>query len=765
MKALIWKELRQLAPWAALMWLAGVLASCGVMFDQFEGHHGARLFTNDLFALFAFGSAAIALALGFLQTALEVRRDQWAFLLHRGLSASQVFLGKAAAGLLVYGAVVLTSTCLVVLWARAGGVERYPFSWYQTLPLLATILTAPAFYFAAMLAVVWKGPWYVGRVLPLVAPSLMLFGILGIVFEITEYIPFFVFVSIGVGLAVLAVAARGVFVRSGEAAGRPRWGSICLGITLSVATACAVGGLLGITAVAYEWCLSEWIKYDHWRNIQRSGYVLNRDGHVLRLVSGPGPEQDPWNLRIQSVTDLDRPEDNKYAALIGQPLSILNSPERAPAWDALVTTGVWYRYDHPFGGTLGRGGRTAVLEHLGQTNAVNRRTDWIYSSADGWIYGYLNESEFRDGRHHRQPPRLIHVIGPDGFTDAAHRPARRFGMVRASSGSYFRGYTWAAWPELARGGAASAETCYLLCDDGLYVVDTLKQDVRQPLIAREGHRIRSLALFDAGVAVVYDDLVAVHAAEPVPLGTRRKTGDGVEEDVVLDLPGELRYSFPLPDQVTRFERFDMGRLPEAGLIAFRAMGISSLGTNTRFVTMNLDGTGMRIRDFPNDERLPPEGLPILCGTALFVPAAPLFLGLAFDAVQRTSAGTGSGLALDLLRQFPAETTLLLIALCGSALFCRWSAGRTSRRYGFDPVTRRTWQWLALCLGPIGLWTLWLLRDWPAMEPCAVCSQRRPVDRDACPHCGHPPARPAPNGTEIVTGGNSTLATLLPTAVG
>jgi hypothetical protein len=754
MKTLLWKELRQLAPWGALMWLAAVVSTIGVLVEEFDGMRDARIFADSAFVLVALGSAGVALALGILQTVLEVRRDQWAFLLHRGLTATQVFLGKAAAGMSVYAAVTLTSVFLCVVWVRGGGVECYPFSWYQTLPMLAAVMVAPAFYFAAMLTVVWKGPFYVSRLLPLAAPCLMFTGVLAIVFEVTEYVPFFIIAAIAAVVALFAVAAWGVFVRSGEAAGRTRRTTICLAIPTYVAIASVTAGMIALTATLYEWSLDEVFERDRWSHFVRTGYTANREGHVVQVVYGPGPIHNRWDMQILSVTNLDAPGDKRYGALVGKPLSLLNTPEKVPEWDPLPASSIWFRYDHPLGGMFGRGGRTTVLEDLGLTGAAQRPIHWIYSSADGWIYGYVTEFEMRDGRRRQKPPRLIHVVGPDGFTDAAHRPARRFGQVLASSANTYRGYTWVAWPELARGGSHPPKEFFILCVDGVFVVDFDQHEVRQELVAREGRRIRSLNSIDDGIAVVYDDAVSVHAANIVPFGTARNWATGDEEPTSVRLPGELRYSFPLPDAITRFERFQMGIMPDREAVVFRADGISSLGSQTRFVTMKLDGTQLQSRDFPNDERLPADALPIMCGTALIVPLCPLVLGLGFDAIGQLAQDTGHGSLVWMLRQYPAETILLLAALFAGASFSRWSAGRTARRYGFDAPTRRAWQWTAFLLGPVGLVTLWLLRDWPALETCSVCSHRRPVDRETCPHCAQPAPRPLTNGTEIIVYGST-----------
>ncbi len=127
MKSLIWKELRQLAPWAGLMLLATVSIMIAVM-AQSDPYRPANI-PFEAWIVSVFCSIAVANLIGFLQSALEVRRDQWAFLLHRGLSASQVFLAKTAAGLLVYALVIGTPAIIAIAWWHGRGIEQYPASW------------------------------------------------------------------------------------------------------------------------------------------------------------------------------------------------------------------------------------------------------------------------------------------------------------------------------------------------------------------------------------------------------------------------------------------------------------------------------------------------------------------------------------------------------------------------------------------------------------------------------------------------------------
>src|SRR5262249_45971357 len=153
--------------------------------------------------------------------------------------------------------------------------------------------------------------------------------------------------------------------------------------------------------------------------------------------------------------DLDEPDSKRYAPLVGKVLSTLAEKDgddtaAAEAWDPLPMANLWWRPGRFAGGLLD-GGLGHVLEPVwtsgGQpvwTDGRLQASDWTFSTADGWLYGYDQRTELRFGRPHRLPPRLASVVGPDGFTDATERRQRRFSKLLASSSSWNRA-AWAVW--------------------------------------------------------------------------------------------------------------------------------------------------------------------------------------------------------------------------------------------------------------------------------------------------------------------------------
>ena len=84
-------------------------------------------------------------ALGWLQSRNEAHRDLWAFLIHRPVTRTEIFLGKTIAGLCLY--ILGAGLPLAVLWwwCEIPGHVAAPFEWAMVLPLLSFFLTGVGF--------------------------------------------------------------------------------------------------------------------------------------------------------------------------------------------------------------------------------------------------------------------------------------------------------------------------------------------------------------------------------------------------------------------------------------------------------------------------------------------------------------------------------------------------------------------------------------------------------------------------------------------
>jgi len=132
-------------------------------------------------------------------------------LLHRPVPRSVIFFGKAAAGLLLYFSAATLPLLISAAYVAAPGQLAAPFLPRMFLPALSDLLLGAAFYFAALLMSLSRGPWAGRR------------GLLGL-----SLVPLFIhqmtgehlfLVPIGAVLALMA-AALGAMKSNGLMRGR-----------------------------------------------------------------------------------------------------------------------------------------------------------------------------------------------------------------------------------------------------------------------------------------------------------------------------------------------------------------------------------------------------------------------------------------------------------------------------------------------------------------------------------------------------------------
>jgi ABC-type transport system involved in multi-copper enzyme maturation permease subunit len=127
-------------------------------------------FVEDNFpAMLFFIGAALAITLGFRQSAWEPSQGTALYLLHRPLARRTIFLTKLATGMCV----VLGCTLLPILvhawWAAMPGTHPGPFDWSMTGGAFAAWLLTALVYLGAFASGIRPGRWYGSRLLPLVS--------------------------------------------------------------------------------------------------------------------------------------------------------------------------------------------------------------------------------------------------------------------------------------------------------------------------------------------------------------------------------------------------------------------------------------------------------------------------------------------------------------------------------------------------------------------------------------------------------------------
>jgi hypothetical protein len=180
LKTLAVKELRESAGIVALAVLGMAYALAELTATHLLPWQGSRLysypFVGDRLNFFlAVIAGGFGIALGMKQTAWELGRNTFHFLLHRPLARRQVFYCKLLVGGIL---VLLFSAALVLLyawWAATPGNVQAPFFWSMTIPAWQFCVAILPVYLGAFLSGIRPGQWFGSRLLPLAAGILMAF--------------------------------------------------------------------------------------------------------------------------------------------------------------------------------------------------------------------------------------------------------------------------------------------------------------------------------------------------------------------------------------------------------------------------------------------------------------------------------------------------------------------------------------------------------------------------------------------------------------
>jgi hypothetical protein len=161
MKTMIWKELRENARWALLACLGLLIAEIYALSVEKEtiDYYSISLCGDTFLLVSAFGCCAVGAVLGALQILPELRRDQWASLLHRPIPREEILAGKMVAGLLLYAAAVgvpLLASVVYVIWPA-----NYPAPFVPglVLPAVSDLFLGLVFYAGALLVGLHPGRW------------------------------------------------------------------------------------------------------------------------------------------------------------------------------------------------------------------------------------------------------------------------------------------------------------------------------------------------------------------------------------------------------------------------------------------------------------------------------------------------------------------------------------------------------------------------------------------------------------------------------
>ncbi|MEI7937110.1 MAG: hypothetical protein WCK27_10495 [Verrucomicrobiota bacterium] len=243
MKTLLLKELRENVKVAALGLVIYTLLLLGQYSrpGQSPRDLGRLLTDGDFLTSTTWFCGLFGAVLGWLQIHNERRPDLWAFLCHRPITRTAIFLAKATAGLCLYVLAAGLPLLGYIVWARLPGHVAAPFEWLMVRPAATWFLAGSVCYFAGMLTGLRQARWYASRGLGL--------GVAVIVFvALIETTAFWQGLAIlFLAAAILITAVWSGFGSDGYYEGQPVWGKAALtGILLagSVVVATAAGRFL-----------------------------------------------------------------------------------------------------------------------------------------------------------------------------------------------------------------------------------------------------------------------------------------------------------------------------------------------------------------------------------------------------------------------------------------------------------------------------------------------------------------------------------------
>lgn len=343
MRFFFWKELRENR-------IVGLLLFAIVSLAFGENIYQCKVGSINYDQSITLYSALIcAFCFGFFQTFRERKIDRWAFMMHRPISLSSIFLAKSFAGILIVILSVGIPFFGWLFWMSIPGNLSAPFDWRLSLRGISDLTASLAFYFAGMLVALRPVRWWGTRIWPLLAAGC--FTMLALTSLLSNnFLPSMI--TLLVGATTLGFSAWGSFVGKGEYETQP------FPARMSLLSILLVGWVTVICFLGIELMplLSQLNKQDE----SEERIQIHKDGRILRLQHSGGKtrvfdlhgtevlssERNPWSSSdFNDFLEMD----GIYRYAEGDSLSY-RYPERY-FWKIDIsneTSRTWY-YTHQYG--------------------------------------------------------------------------------------------------------------------------------------------------------------------------------------------------------------------------------------------------------------------------------------------------------------------------------------------------------------------------------------------------------------------------------
>jgi ABC-type transport system involved in multi-copper enzyme maturation permease subunit len=124
---------------------------------------------DEFLRIYLFIGCALAITLGFRQSAWEPSQGTAQYLLHLPLARQTIFVTKLVTGIGLLLMCTLVPILIYATWAAMPGTHPGPFEWTMTGPAFRGWLLLPLVYLGAFASGIRPARWFGSRLLPLVA--------------------------------------------------------------------------------------------------------------------------------------------------------------------------------------------------------------------------------------------------------------------------------------------------------------------------------------------------------------------------------------------------------------------------------------------------------------------------------------------------------------------------------------------------------------------------------------------------------------------
>ncbi|MFC1587277.1 ABC transporter permease [Planctomycetota bacterium] len=707
MKAILWKEFRENLKWAALAFFimsAGILVVFVDFALQLREPYPVPMppiLDDDCYGFIIAVSCIAGFLIGLLQVIFEIRPGYWAFLVHRPLSRSAIFIGKVMAGLTLYFLACGIPLVLAGWWLSVPGHISMPFHWSMMQPAAAFVLMGAVFYFAGMLTGLRKARWFVSRICGLVPAVLCAF----VVFIVPHF--WHALVTIAISCLLIGVAAWGTFLTRGTYRRQPMLAKIAVAACLFFLIQDAfIGVMIGWNAVRIE-IIDDTSQYDQPRAEQWTRYGITKKGEVVKystayngdlteIVAVHNTDGEPLPFSKDCHT-FHREE------LAEMCLASLHRP-------SFLTMGS-YIYPHRYLFKISR-----------FKDASGRESVWWFDCGDNIFTGYDVKSRERIG-----------AITPEGFVPAGTTTSQSFkGNFRTFGYSY---------------RYSADDTRNYIFADAIYNVDIMNRSVKKlggipggnAVTARGEYWVEQndRRVYQGDIVVSNDKICLLDKDGKVLFSAECKPGKKYDYIIFAVADNREKFFVKYTSYSSHLQEVDgkIEKTSNSDLLIFEYAA---------------DGRLIKRHEIPSLEYQvgQPYILPKIDHAYLVPPCLVPCRNILIDLLGNNFPELDQDEFEELKYILKIDTTTIIVVIALLACYL-WLGYLLCRRYNLTKASTVTWLLAILLLGPAGLLMLLCSYEWPAMVPCSSCGKKRSAAYAVCPHCDSRQPEPALEGTEIL----------------